>query len=166
MQLAISASSALWFLPFAAPICIWVAWSDLKSMKILNVAVAALIVVFLAVGVFALDLSEMPWRLLHFVVLLVIGFVLNALGMLGAGDAKFIAAAAPFVALPDAGFVMMLLAAMLVIAFILHRVLRASAGFRKLTPSWESWEHKDFPMGLALGPCLLTYLALGAVYGS
>jgi len=166
MSLDISASAALWFLLFAAPICIWVAWSDLKMMKILNLSVMALLGVFLVVGVFVLPLRVIPWQLLNLVVVLVLGFILNMVGGFGAGDAKFAAAAAPFVARGDIGFVMMLLATLLILAFIVHRVMRATPAFRRLTPGWESWEHKDFPMGLALGPTLLTYLALGAVYGS
>ena len=50
MEMVITASSALWFLPFAIPIAIWVAWSDMKFMKIPNMAVLALLAVFLGVG--------------------------------------------------------------------------------------------------------------------
>ena len=58
-------AQALWFLPFALPISIWVAWSDLKFMKIPNKAVYALLAVFLVVGLIALPLADYPWRLLH-----------------------------------------------------------------------------------------------------
>ena len=95
--MAITAYAALWFLPFALPICIWVAWSDLKFMKIPNKAVLALTVVFLAIGLIVIPLAEYPWRLVHLVVVLIVGFVMNIAGMIGAGDAKFAAAMAPFV---------------------------------------------------------------------
>ena len=54
MTLALTAAEALWFLPFVLPICIWVAWSDLREMRIPNVSVLALAGVFLAVGLIAL----------------------------------------------------------------------------------------------------------------
>ena len=52
------ATAALWFLIFAAPICLWVAWSDLRSMKIPNKAVIALVCVYLAVGIAVLPLPD------------------------------------------------------------------------------------------------------------
>lgn len=42
-----TATTALWFLPFALPIAVWVAWSDMKFMRIPNKAVLALTAVFL-----------------------------------------------------------------------------------------------------------------------
>ena len=43
-------AAALTFLPFALAIGIWVAWSDMRFMKIPNKAVLALGAVYLAVG--------------------------------------------------------------------------------------------------------------------
>ncbi len=94
-------TQALWFLPFALPICLWVAWSDLKFMKIPNKAVLALVAVFAVVGFIALGWPDWGWRWLHLLVILIIGFALNIIGAIGAGDAKFAAAMAPFVALAD-----------------------------------------------------------------
>lgn len=166
MQLAITASSALWFLPFALPISIWVAWNDMKYMKIPNKAVMALFAVFVVVGLIALPLAEYPWRFVHLLVILVIGFVISALGMIGAGDAKFAAAMAPFIAYGDAISMVYLFAATIIAAFVTHRIFQRSKAFRKLTPDWKSWDNKDFPMGFALGGALLIYLVLGAIYGS
>ena len=159
-------AQALWFLPFALPISIWVAWSDLKFMKISNKAVYALLAVFLVVGLIALPLADYPWRLLHIVVVLVVGFVLNMLGMVGAGDAKFAAVMAPFVPLADARAVLILFAAVLLAAFVTHRVFRALPGFRARTGDWKSWGAKDFPMGLALGGTLAFYLLIGVFNGA
>lgn len=161
----ISASSALWFLPFAAPICIWAACSDMKSMKIPNKAVLALIFVFAVVGLIALPLSEYPWRYVHLLVILAFGFVLNMVGAIGAGDAKFAAAMAPFVARGDSMLMIYFFAAVLLAAFATHRLFRGVPALRNLTPSWESWENEKFPMGLALGGALIFYLAAGAFYG-
>ncbi|WP_253913262.1 prepilin peptidase [Pseudoruegeria sp. HB172150] len=156
---------ALWFLPFALPICIWVAWSDMKFMRIPNKAVYALALVFLVVGLVAVPLAEYPWRLLQLVVVLVIGFVLNMGGVIGAGDAKFAAAMAPFIPLADARNFLLLFAAVLLAAFVTHRVFRAMPGWRARTAGWKSWEDKRFPMGLALGGSLAFYLIWVVVLG-
>ncbi|WP_372885174.1 prepilin peptidase [Shimia sp.] len=166
MSLSISAQSALWFLPFVAPICLYVAWSDMRMMKIPNMAVLALAGVFLIVGLLALPLADYPWRLLHFVVVLLVGMGLNAGGLIGAGDAKFAAAAAPFIALGDLLFVTVVFAATLLAAWVTHRLAKHSP-IRRLVPDWESWHRGwDFPMGLALGGTLGLYLALGCLYGA
>jgi prepilin peptidase CpaA len=164
--MAQTASAALWFLPFALPICIWAAWSDLKFMKIPNKSVLALGIVFLVIGLIALPWAEYPWRLLHLVVVLVIGFLLNMGGMIGAGDAKFAAVMAPFVALADLRLMIVLFAAVLLAAFLTHRVFRAVPAMRGATRDWKSWTAKDFPMGLALGGTLVFYLALGISSGT
>ncbi|MBT8459649.1 MAG: prepilin peptidase, partial [Boseongicola sp.] len=111
-------TTAAWFLPFVIPIAIWVTWSDMSSMKIPNKAVLALMIVFAVIGLIALPFMEYLWRWSHFVVVLIITFVLNALRLLGAGDAKFAAAMAPFIALPDWYPFMFLLGATLIAAFI------------------------------------------------
>ncbi len=160
------ATAALWFLIFATPICLWVAWSDLRSMKIPNKAVIALVCVYLAVGIAVLPLPDYLWRLSHLAALLLVGIGANAAGLMGAGDAKFIAAAGPFVALGDASAVMLLLAGVLLAAFATHRLARMSP-LRRLAPDWASWHSgRRFPMGLALGPALALYLALAAFHGA
>lgn len=161
--MALSVTSALWFLPFALPICIWVAWSDMKFMKIPNKAVLALLGIFLLVGIIALPLPEYLWRLPHIVVILAIGFVANMAGLLGAGDAKFAAAMAPFVALADAVLFMYIFAAALLAAFAVHRIFRAIPAVRRATPDWASWTSRKFPMGFALGSSLVFYLMVGAL---
>jgi prepilin peptidase CpaA len=145
----------LWFLPWTLGIAIWVAWSDMKHMKIPNKAVLALAAVWVLVGFFAV-----PWQ--HWLVgfalmalVLAIGFVANLVGLVGAGDAKFAAAMAPFFAGADLRLVLGLFAACLLGAFAAHRGLRALPAFRAATPDWASWTHHKFPMGLALGGLLV-----------
>ncbi|MEM7471938.1 MAG: prepilin peptidase [Pseudomonadota bacterium] len=158
----LSASQALWFLPFVLPICVWVAWSDLATMKIPNKAVLALIAVFVVIGMIAFPFSVWLWQLPHFFVVLAIGFLLTILGVMGAGDAKFAAAAAPFVLLPDATNIIAILGISALFGFVSHRLARATP-IRKLVPHWESWERKkDFPMGYPLALTLVAYLALAA----
>jgi prepilin peptidase CpaA len=158
-------SSALWFLPFALPISIWVAWSDMARMKIPNKAVMALVAVYAVVGLIALPLDAYGWRWLHLVVVLAIGFVANMAGLLGAGDAKFAAAMAPFVVRDDLVLFAYLFAATLLAGVVIHRLAKRVPAIRGRTADWESWQRKDFPMGLCLGGALVFYLALGVIRG-
>lgn len=163
---ALPAQAALWFFLASLPICFWVILSDLRAMRIPNKAVLALVAVFVLVGVWVLPLPVLGWQLVHLLVVLLAGIVLNATGAFGAGDAKFAAAAAPFVMLADAGFMLMMLATTLLAGFVTHRIA-ARTPLRRLAPGWESWERrKDFPMGLSLGSSLSIYLGLAALYGS
>lgn len=162
----IASNAALWFAPFVWPICIWVAWSDMSTMRIPNRAVMALAAVFVLLGLFLMPWQVFLWQLSHLVIVLILGIVLNAAGMIGAGDAKFAAAAAPFVALGDMRLLLALFAANLLAAFVTHRLARHSP-LRRLAPGWKSWDMGwDFPMGLSLGATLALYLGLGIFFGS
>ncbi len=164
--MAITAVSALWFLPFVLPICIYVCFTDMAQMKITNQAVIVLGLIFVLVGLIALPFDVYLWRLLGLVIVLVLGIMLNAAGVVGAGDAKFAAVAAPFIALGDMRLVIVLFAAILLAAAATHRTAKHSP-LRRLAPHWASWEQgKKFPMGLALGTTLAAYLILGALYGA
>ena len=163
--MAIDALTALLFLPFAIPIGIWVAWNDMKFMKIPNKAVYALFGVFVVVGLVALPFADYLWRWPQAFVVLVIGFILNQVRAMGAGDAKFLAAMAPFIDPGDALNLYIILAAVLLGAFVTHRIGRATPAIRRMTPDWESWTRAKFPMGLALGSGLIFYLVLGMIFG-
>lgn len=164
--MAITEVSALWFLPFVLPICFYVAFTDLRDMRITNQAVLALAAVFLIVGLFALPLPVYGTRIIQMLAILLLGIVLNAAGAVGAGDAKFAAAAAPYIAAGDLRLLLALFAANLLAAFVTHRLAKYTA-LRRIAPGWTSWDRGwDFPMGLSLGGTLAIYLLLGAVYGS
>lgn len=163
--MAISASAALWFLPFVLPICFYVAFTDMREMRITNQTVVALAVVFLIVGLIALPLPVYGMRLLQLFGVLIIGILLNAGGAIGAGDAKFAAAAAPFIAPGDLRLLLIIFSANLLAAFLTHRLAKHSP-LRRVAPNWESWNRGwDFPMGLALGGTLAIYLIMGVRYG-
>lgn len=164
-MLAASAREALWFLPLAAPVALWAAWSDMKFMKIPNKAVLALAATFAVTGLFALPLPEYGWRWVHLAVVLAITFAMTMAGMIGAGDAKFAAAMAPFVALGDVRLFIGIFSASLLAAFVAHRGLRAIPALRAATPDWASWTSRKFPMGLALGGALIAHLCTVAVLG-
>lgn len=164
--MTITATSALWFLPFVLPICLYVMFTDMAQMRITNQAVVALTLVFVVVGAIALPFDIYLWRLLGFVVVLIVGIALNAAGAMGAGDSKFLAAGAPYVALGDLRLLMALFMAVLLAAVVTHRTAKHTP-LRRLAPDWVSWTHaKKFPMGLALGATLIVYLILGAIYGA
>jgi len=164
--LELSSYSANWLLPVVLPICLWVIYTDLKDMKILNKAVLALLAVYAVIGFLALPLDAYLWRYAHFAVVLILGFLMTMTGTFGAGDAKFVAVMALFVAFADAGKFMMLLAVALILAFALHRIARLIPAIRRATPGWISWDAAKFPMGTALGSTLVIYLALGVAYGA
>lgn len=165
MSFSILPSTALWFLPFVLPICLWVMWSDLKAMRIPNTAVLALVGVFAVFGLFAMPFADYPWRLLTLLVVLVITFLANMVGLMGAGDSKFIAAAAPFIDPSDAGAVAFIFAANLLACFATHRIAK-NTSLRQMAPDWDSWDRgRKFPMGFALGGTLIIYLILGAFAG-
>jgi len=154
---------ARWFLPFVLPLCAAAILTDLRVMKITNRTTDLLGLVFLIVGIFLMPLPDYGWRLAHIAIVLMIGIVANAGGLMGAGDAKFLAAAAPYVPLADAKFVGFLFCGMLIGAVITQRTVKYTP-LRRLAPDWESWTRGlDFPMGLVLGSTLGLYLILGAL---
>ncbi|MEM9342114.1 MAG: prepilin peptidase [Pseudomonadota bacterium] len=165
--LSISSTTALVFLITTFPICVWVAWSDMSRMKIPNMAVYALFGLFVVLGLFLLPFSEYLWRFAQAFGVLVVGFVMNvALRMVGAGDAKFAAAMAPFVDPRDPVLMLMVYASVLLAAFATHRLFRAVPAMRAGFPGWKSWENPKFPMGLALAGSLSIYFVLGALFGA
>jgi prepilin peptidase CpaA len=161
-----SAFAATWFAPFALVIGIWVSWSDMKFMKIPNQAVLALAAVFILVGPLVLPFHSYLWHLTAIPAVLAIGFLLNVAGAVGAGDAKFAAAMAPFFALGDAVEIMFLSCAILLAALTTHRLMGLVPAVRRATGDWESWERRDFPMGFALSGILIFYLGLATHYGA
>lgn len=179
----IPANAALFFLPFVLPICLYVTFTDLRAMKIRNQAVYALFAVFAIGGLFvvppwsttwstatvgpwSISLPPYVWHLLHIVPALAIGILFNLMRQLGAGDAKFLAAASPFVWPGDYFLVVLILTTMNVAALVTHRLARTTP-LRNFAPDWKSWSRtKHIPMGLSLGGSLALYLILGTVYGS
>ena len=160
----ISAFSALVFLPLVLPLCVYVTFSDMRDMRIPNVIVVMLFVVYAVVGLIALPFDAYLWRYVHLIVVLVAGIALNAGGAMGAGDAKFAAAAAPFIHVGALRLLMALFAANILAAFLAHRIAKYTA-LRNFAPHWKSWTNPKFPMGMALGGTLALYLGFGAWFG-
>jgi prepilin peptidase CpaA len=158
---------ALVLLLGALPACAWAAYSDLSRMKIPNRSVLLLAGAFGVLGLALLPLqdwtfADWAWRWAHLVAVLSLGMILNAARLFGAGDAKLLAAAAPFVALADWQLALSIFLASLLGCWLLHRLAMVSGG-RRLAPDWVSWSTgKRFPMGVAIGTALVAYLALAA----
>lgn len=135
-------------------------------MRITNQAVLALGAVFIAIGLIALPFDVYLWRFAQLAIVLVVGIILNAAGAMGAGDSKFIAVAAPFVAQGDVRMLIPLFCIIMLASVAAYRLVKHTP-LRRLAPHWLSWDQgKKFPMGLALASTLACYLALGLVHGS
>ncbi len=160
-----TATTAAWFLIAVIPITIFVSFSDMKRMKIPNVAVYSLLAAYAVLGLITLPFSEYLWRWSHFAIVLAACMLLWAGRVLGGGDAKFLAAAAPMVSLQDIRLIILLLSATLLAGWATHRLVKISP-LRKKLDDWASWETgKRFPMGFPLSVTLLLYLLLALFYG-
>lgn len=158
----ITFNQALVFLVPVLPLALWIAWSDMKYMRITNKAVMVLAVAFLVTAPAVLPFDVFLWRLVQVAVILLVGFIANALGLIGGGDAKYAAVMAGFFDARDFRSILLLFVVMLVAALILHRSARRSDFMRSLTPDWKSWTAgQEFPMGLALSGTILVYLFAG-----
>ena len=156
----LSATAAAVFLLAAVPISGFVIFSDLARMKIPNLAVGALVLAYAVLGLLVLPFDQYLWHWTHLVILLLVGIILNAAGAMGAGDAKFIAGAGPYLATNDIRLLIVLFSACLLAGYVAHRVARASP-IRTAVPHWESWDAgRRFPMGFPLGMTLVLYLGI------
>jgi prepilin peptidase CpaA len=160
MGAAMTPTDALILLVAVAPVAIWAAASDLQRMKIPNLSVGAMVVIWTVLGAILLPWQAWAWGFALGAMTLAVTFLLFAAGPVGAGDAKFGAAMAPFFIGAPLDAVLILLATCLLAAVVVHRVARAIPLVRRATPGWKSWnEPRDFPVGLALAGMVIIYLA-------
>ena len=165
-MLAGSAEVARWFLPFVLPLCFAATYTDLSRMRIPNWINDSLGAVYVILGLFIMPTwADYGWQLLHLPIGIAIGFLFFSAGLMGAGDAKFIGAAAPLVVLAALHALIMIYAANLLAAFATHRLANHTP-LSRLAPGWQSWSvGKKFPMGFSLGGTLAIYLILVACFG-
>lgn len=153
-------TDALVFLIAVAPVAVWAAGTDLARMKIPNLSVYAMVAIWTLMGPVLLPWQAWLWGYALGGMTLVVTFVLFAIGPVGAGDAKFGAAMAPFFIGADLARVMLLLSGCLLGAVAIHRLARAVPAVRRATPGWQSWDQpRDFPVGLALAGMVIISLA-------
>ena len=145
----------------AIPISIWVAWSDMKYMRIPNVACFALFISFLVIAPLTYDLHPYGIRIAQGFIILILGFFATSLGFVGGGDSKFAAAMAPFVALVDIYPFVFLVGLLSFISVVLHKLAGITPGIKSYIKDWDSWNaHGMFPFGVTLAASLITYLVL------
>lgn len=157
-------TTALIFLPFTVIIGLWVSYKDLSTLKIPNKAVLTLLAVWLVVGPFVMPWQDWLWGWGFAAIGIVVGFVANLFLGLGAGDAKFGAAMAPFFVQADLGFALYLISCTMIGSLICHKVAKHVPLIRTATPDWKSWNVPRYvPFGLALTGILNFYLIAEAV---
>ena len=135
------------------------AWFDLKSLRIPNWCVIAVVVLFFVTGLWGLPLDVFAWRVLAGVIVLFVGFGLYSIsgGHVGGGDIKLIAALTPFIAGPDVGFVLIVFALLSFAGLVVRALVRALLRDRKT--GWQALDQKRFfPVGLLLGGTIMIYL--------
>jgi prepilin peptidase CpaA len=161
--MGMTAQAAYWFLPAVIPLAIYISWNDMRSMKITNMSLYALVLVFALLGPFAFGFQMYLWQWLHLPVVLVVCMALWALRVMGAGDAKMIAAMSPFFVTADLELILRLFAACLLGALATHLLFRLTP-LKRPVPEWESWDAgRKFPKGFPLSMTLLFYLLWAAV---
>lgn len=153
--------AALAFLIAATPLCLYAAWTDLRFMLIPNSISIALVTIFIALGVIFLPIDVVGWRLLAGFIVLAIGFVLNAIGIIGGGDVKLLAGFTPFVSAAGAPNFLMLFSFSLILTLALHRIAGRIGPIRRATADWKSWQAgRHFPMGISIALAAIAYLVL------
>jgi prepilin peptidase CpaA len=163
--MGMTAQTALWFLPAVIPIALFIAWNDMRSMKITNNSVLILLVAFAVIGPFAFGFQQYLWQWLHLPVVLVVCMALWALRVMGGGDAKMIAAMSPMFMAQDFVLIMIIFAASLISALAVHSLFRFTA-LKDFAPNWKSWHAgRYFPKGLPLSMTLVFYLCIAAFSG-
>lgn len=157
---------ALW-IAFAAmvPLMVLTAWWDLKHLKIPNKLVLGVLATFVITGLWGLPLDTFAWRLLYGAIALAIGFGIFALGGIGGGDAKMLAALVPFTFPSDIGLVLILYAVLTLFLMMVLRIAMQMArhnetGWLAVDQLHKPARERVFPMGLIFGSTMLIYLGI------
>ena len=143
------------------PLMLYVMWSDLKSLRIPNRVVLAVLAVFVVTGLWGLPLETFLWRLAQGLIVLLIGFAVYAVagGKVGGGDMKLIAVLVPFVAGAHVLLVLVIYTVVTFAGLFIHRLIRAYLRGRQT--GWLAFDQKIyFPVGLILGVTILIYLGI------
>lgn len=150
----------------ALPFALWATYSDLRYMKITNISVLIMTVVFLVVGVIFLPFDVFLWRIVGGLIVLAIGFILFAMNSMGGGDAKFGAAMALFVDHDEILEFIFILALVTLVAVVSHYIVGKFKFARPITSVWKSWTNgnRKFALGYGMGSALLYYLTLKAFF--
>ena len=146
------------FLIATFPVVIYMSWSDLKFMRIPNKANILLFGIFVVLGLFFIPLPEYGIRLLQAVGVLFFFFLLNAIGLIGGGDAKLFAALSPYIWYKDVTVFLFMLSFLALAAVAVHRIIKRTPLAKTVFADWQSWSEKGkFPFGLPLATSLSAY---------
>ena len=136
----------------------------MRSMKITNRSVAVVLLAYAVLGPFAFGWQMYLWQWLHFPIALVVCMALWSLRLMGGGDAKLIAAIAPFLVMADLALILRIFAASLIGALLTHTLFRFTP-LKRPVREWQSWTAGwYFPKGFPLSMTLLLYLLYAAAY--
>ena len=155
-------TTAVW-LAFAGmvPLMLAVIVSDLKRMKIPNMVVLGVILLFLVTGIWGLPLDVFAWRIAHGMIALVLGFLLFSVagGSVGAGDLKLIAALTPFIPGSALSTVLFLFAVAGLSLLVVHQLVRLAT--RRRATGWKAFDQAVYlPAGVALGVTMIAYMGI------
>jgi prepilin peptidase CpaA len=169
-----SGQTAMWLLPFVLPVALYIVWNDLRTMRISNRSVMFLFGVFIVIGPIAFGLPDYFYQLVQAPVVLALGILLWGLRLMGGGDAKLLAAMAPYIVLSDFVSVLWIFVAASLGGLVTHSLFRFTP-LRRIVPDWASWSARKgdlrgglfgldmaFPKGLVLGMTLVFYLGVAA----
>jgi prepilin peptidase CpaA len=149
-------------LALATPFALWAAWSDLRYMRIPNELNNLAGLAFILVMPFFLPLDNYGLRIAVGGYVLIAGFILNAAGVVGGGDAKFATVMVPYVAPGEYLHLLMAYLAAILVTFALHRLVKFTLAGSPLLDDWASFHTNKFPMGLPMALALLVYLVFKA----
>ncbi|EYD76718.1 Type IV prepilin peptidase TadV/CpaA [Rubellimicrobium mesophilum DSM 19309] len=136
-------------LALAAPILLWIAWTDFRVMRIRNSAVLAALAVFV-LTIPAIGWPEAGFRLMAGVIVFAAGFALFAARMVGGGDVKMGAALMLFVPTGTYTLFAFVFSAAMLLGMAVVLTLRAVPALRR-TGTVSLRAKGTFPMGIALG---------------
>lgn len=154
-------TASLAFLLPVLPISIYAAWSDLTTMTIPNWVTVALLVSYVIVAPFFLPLETIGISIAATAVVLLIGFFLNMIGVMGGGDAKYLTGITPFINHSEVSAFLLIFSISLIATLILHRIAMRIEPLRRATDHWASWSAgRNFPMGISIAAAIIVYLAL------
>lgn len=150
------------------PMLIYVMYSDLKDMRIPNMASLVIFAAFVPLGLWGLPIETFGWRVLHGAIAFFVAFGLFSVapGVVGGGDLKLIVALVPYVpgdlliVLAELWVVMSVVTLLLFVA--LRAGLRGRTQLAAIERSSETFLKLPFPYAWTIAGSFIAFLALGA----
>lgn len=160
-------------LPIAAaaviPALVYVVWTDLKTMRIPNVACLVIFLAFLPTGLAGLDIETFGWRLAHTAIAFFLGYAIFSLtsGAIGGGDLKLGIALVPYVPgvyLPLLAQLYIVMSVLTLLVFLgLRAGLRGRTQLAAIEASSTSFMKLPFPFALVLSSTFIAYFVTAIV---